>query len=70
MRARGSDLLVPTVRAIGIGEDSIHAVVSVLLVFGVRLVVDTVHHTVVILAGAYNLPVIVHGVLDEILLFF
>jgi uncharacterized membrane protein (DUF373 family) len=40
------------------------------LVLGVALVVDTVHHTVVILAGAYNLPVIVLGVLDEALLLF
>jgi uncharacterized membrane protein (DUF373 family) len=71
MRARGGGLLARIVRAIEIGEDSIHAIVSVLLlVLGVALVVDTVHHTVVILAGAYNLPVIVLGVLDETLLLF
>ncbi|MEK6439942.1 phosphate-starvation-inducible PsiE family protein [Pseudonocardia sp. T1-2H] len=60
-----------TVHAIEVAEDVIHVVVAVLLAgLALALIVDTVRHTVIVLAGPYNLPVIVLAVLEETLLLF
>jgi uncharacterized membrane protein (DUF373 family) len=60
-----------TVHAIEVTEDVIHVVVAVLLaVLALALIVDTVRHIAIVLAGPYNLPVIVLAVLEETLLLF
>ncbi|MCA1708272.1 MAG: hypothetical protein LC808_35345 [Actinobacteria bacterium] len=57
------------VRAFKVVEDAIHVVVAVLLTaLGVALIIYTLRHIAVILAGPHNVPVIVPAVLNEILL--
>jgi uncharacterized membrane protein (DUF373 family) len=71
MRAGKRSPLAHVLRAIEFGENTLHIVVSILLgALGVALVADTVRHVVVVLAGPYNLPAIVLGVLEEALLLF
>jgi uncharacterized membrane protein (DUF373 family) len=64
-------VMARVVRAIEATEDVIHVVVGILLtVLGIVLVVDTVRHIAVVLAGPYNLPVVVLAILEETLLLF
>lgn len=69
MTRRPDGLLAWALRAIEVAEDTIHVVVAILLgVLGVALITDTMRQIVIILAGPYNLPMIVLAVLDEALL--
>jgi uncharacterized membrane protein (DUF373 family) len=71
MPVRTDGFMGRAVRTIEQAEDVIHAVVAVLLaVLGLALIVDTVRHIATVLAGPYNLPLIVLGVLEETLLLF
>lgn len=72
MKAPPDGPVARIVRAIEIGEDSIHVMVSImLLVLGLVLTIDTVRHIVVILSRPpFDLPVVALGVLDETLLLF
>ncbi|NMH97064.1 hypothetical protein HF526_06990 [Pseudonocardia sp. K10HN5] len=68
---RPGGLLAHAVRAIEVAEDTIHVVVAILLTgLGLVLITDTVRHIAIVLAGGYDLPVIVLAVLDETLLLF
>jgi len=71
MRAQPGGLLTRILRALEIGEDTIHVIVAVLLMaLGLVLIIDTVRHIVIVVSGPYNLPVIVLTVLEEALLLF
>ena len=59
-------VLARVVRAIEATEDIIHVVVGILLtVLGIVLIVDTVRYVAVVLAGPYNLPVVVLAILER-----
>jgi uncharacterized membrane protein (DUF373 family) len=67
--ARG--LVARVVRGIEITEDIVHVVVGILLtVLAIVLIVDTARYIAVVLAGPYDLPVIVLAILEEALLLF
>ena len=59
-------LVARVVRGIEITEDIVHVAVGIpLTVLAIVLIVDTARYIAVVLAGPYNLPVIVLAILEE-----